>query len=391
MNFDLDDKQKALQKAVREFAADRVRPSAEARSRESRWDKDLWREFGERRWPGVVIPEAYGGLGGGAVEHAILVEEISRVDGSLGAALNLLQQTVMAILAFSPEPIKRRYLPLLASGESYSITGITEADAGSSLKDIATTATRAMRDNSDDSGDGDDWILNGMKTEVHIPEHVQICLMFAKTANDRISAFLVDTATPGFRAAYTRDIIGLRGLPMAAVAFDNCRVGPDNLLGVEGGAYDVFFKSFDLTRIGNAAKCIGIARGAIEDAIAYSRSRKIGDNVVTDFQGLRWQLADFDMRLEAARLLTYKAALEYNATGRSTVDSARAKLLASTTAMEATTVCLQITGSHGCFTEFPFARYMMDAKVSQITGGTIEILKNTIARHILGKPTAPTP
>lgn len=380
MDFGLNEGQLALQKAVREFALHSVAPSAEARSRESRWDGALWREFGARRWPGVVIPTEYGGMGGGAIEHAILVEEMSRIDGSLGAALNLLQQTVMAVLAFSPEAMKRHYLPLLASGESFSITGITESDAGSKLTDIKTTATP----------NGDGWILNGTKTEVHIPEHVQICLMFAM-APGGITAFLVDTATPGFSVVHRRDIIGLRGLPMSAVAFDNCRVGADNLLGREGGAYDVFFKSFDLTRIGNAAKCIGIARGAIEDAISYAGQRRIGDNVVTDFQGLRWQLADFDTRLEAARLLTYKAALEYNETGRSTVDSARAKLLASTTAMEATTVCLQITGSHGCFTEFPFARYMMDAKVSQITGGTIEILRNTIARQLLGKPTNPTP
>ena len=285
----------------------------------------------------------------------------------------------MAVIAYAPAAMKQHYLPLLASGESYSITGITESDAGSKLTDIKTTAKR----------DGDGWMLNGMKTEVHIPEHVQICLMFAM-APGGITAFLVDTATPGFRTAYQRDIIGLRALPMSAVAFDNCRVGSHNLLGEDGKAYDVFFTSFDLTRIGNAAKCIGIARGAIEDAIAYSSQRKIGDNVVTDFQGIRWQLADLDTRLEAARLLTYKAAREYDDTGRSTLDSARAKLLASTTAMEATTVALQITGSHGCFTEFPFARYMMDAKVSQITGGTIEILRNTIARQLLGKPTNPT-
>ncbi|MBK8738397.1 MAG: acyl-CoA dehydrogenase family protein [Betaproteobacteria bacterium] len=380
MDFSLNEGQRALQLAVREFAVSTVAPSAEARSRESRWDGALWREFGKRRWPGVVIPEQYGGLGRGAIEHAILVEEMSRVDGSLGAALNLLQQTVMAVLAFAPEAVKRRYLPLLASGESFSITGITESEAGSKLTDIKTTARR----------DGEGWLLNGTKTEVHIPEHVQICLMFAM-APGGITAFLVDTATPGFSVVNRRDIVGLRGLPMSAVAFDDCRVGAGNLLGSEGGAYDVFFKSFDLTRIGNAAKCIGIARGAIEDAIKYAGERRIGDNVVTDFQGLRWQLADFDARLEAARLLTYKAALEYNDTGRSTIDSARAKLLASTTAMEATTVALQITGSHGCFTEFPFARYMMDAKVSQITGGTIQILRNTIARQLLGKPSNPTP
>ena len=380
MNFELSPSQRELQASAREFAANVVAKSAEERSANSRWDGELWRELGRRRWPGVMIPEAHGGLGGGAFEHAILVEEISRVDGSLGAALNLLQQTVMAVLAFAPESMQRHYLPLLASGESYSITGITESDAGSKLTDIKTTARR----------DGDGWVLNGMKTEVHIPEHVQICLMFAM-APGGITAFLVDTATPGFRVVKQRGIVGLRGLPMSAVAFDDCRVGSDHLLGEEGRAYDVFFKSFDLTRIGNAAKCIGIARGAIEDAIAYSSQRRIGDNVVTDFQGIRWQLVDFDARLEAARLLAYKAAREYQETGRSTLDSARAKLLASTTAMEATTVALQITGSHGCFTEFPFARYMMDAKVSQITGGTIEILRNTIARHLLGKPTNPTP
>lgn len=380
MDFDLSEQQRELQASVREFAATAVAPSAEERSESSRWDGDLWREFGRRRWPGVVIPTVYGGMGGGAIEHAIIVEEMARIDGSLGAALNLLQQTVMAVLAFAPETLKQRYLPLLASGESFSITGITESDAGSKLTDIKTTATP----------EGGGWILNGVKTEVHIPEHVQICLMFAK-APVGITAFLVDTATPGFRVVAQRGIVGLRGLPMSAVAFDNCRVGADNLLGVEGGAYEVFFRSFDLTRIGNAAKCIGIARGAIEDAIAYAGQRKIGENVVTDFQGIRWQLADLDTRLEAARLLTYRAACEYDDSGRSTVESARAKLLASTTAMEATTIALQITGSHGCFSEFPFARYMMDAKVSQITGGTIEILRNTIARHLVGKPRNPTP
>jgi len=231
VRFDLDARQRELQAAVREFAATVVAPTAEERSRDSRWDSALWREFGKRRWPGVVIPETYGGMGGGAIEHAILVEEVSRVDGSLGAALNLLQQTVMAIVAFAPETMKRHYLPLLASGESFSITGITEADAGSKLTDMRTTAAR----------EGEHWILNGVKTEVHIPEHVQICLMFAK-APAGITAFLVDTATPGFRVVHQRGIVGLRGLPMSAVAFENCRVGPDHLLGEEGHAYDVFFK-----------------------------------------------------------------------------------------------------------------------------------------------------
>lgn len=378
MDMDLTPAQRALRDAVREFAETTIAASAGARSDQQRWDDALWREIGARGWPGVVIPKEHGGMGAGALEHAIIVEEVSRVDASMGAALNLLQQTVMAVLSFATPAQQAHYLPLLASGRSYSITGITEHDSGSKMTDMRTTARR----------DGNGWVLSGSKTEVHIPAHVQICLVFAKTEGG-ISAFLVDTATEGFRVVEDRGIVGLRGLPMAAVAFEECRLPAEALLGREGGAYDVFFKSFDLTRIGNAAKCTGIGAGALERAIAYARTRQIGDNVVTDFQGIRWRIAELDARLESGRLLTWRAAQDYTRNGRSTLNSARAKLIASAAAMDATTAALQITGSHGCFSEQPFARYMMDAKLSEITGGTVEILKNAIARELLGKPSAP--
>jgi alkylation response protein AidB-like acyl-CoA dehydrogenase len=380
IDFELTPEQLRLKTEAREFANAVVRETAEQRSRDETWDPDLWLRMGERRWPGVLVPTEFGGMGTGVMEHAILVEEISRVDASLGAALNLLQQTVMAVLAFATPAQKAHYLPLLASGQSYSMTGITESDSGSRMEDMQTRALRK----------GEGWVINGQKTEVHIPEQAQICLVFAKTSAG-ISAFLMDTANPGFRVLGPRSTVGLRGLPMAAVAFEDCRVTADALLGSEGGAYDVFFKSFDLTRIGNAAKCIGIAAGALDEAVQYASRRRVGNNVVTDFQGLRWQLADLDTRIQGAKALMRTATREYQATGRSTASSARAKLLASTTAMDAATVALQITGSHGCFTDFPFARYLMDAKVSQITGGTIEILRNTIARELLGKTSAPTP
>jgi len=379
MDFTFTPKQQALQDEVREFAKTVVAPSADERFRNGRWDKNLWLEFGKHKWPGVTIPEKYGGLGGGAMEHAIIVEQIAKVDCSLGASLNLLQQTNMALQKFGTDERKQRYLPLLASGQSYSITGITESASGSKMTDMETTAVQ----------DGNHWVINGQKTEVHIPQHVQICLVFAKTPGG-VSAFLVETSNPGFKTLYDREIVGLRAIPMSAVGFENCRVPADDLLGKDGGAYDVFFNSFDLSRIGNAAKCIGIAEGALEAAIAYAKERHVGDNVVTDFQGIRWQLADLVTRIEAARWLTYRAAAEYEATGKSTVHSAKAKLLACTTAMEATTVAFQITGSHGCFADQPFARFMMDAKLSEITGGTAEVLKNTIARDLLGKPRNPT-
>jgi alkylation response protein AidB-like acyl-CoA dehydrogenase len=379
MDFELTPEQLRLKQEARAFANAVIKPSAEERSANQRWDDALWRQIGAQKYPGVVIPAEFGGMGGSAMEHAIIVEEVSRVDGSLGAGLNLLQQTVMAVLSFATPEQKAHYLPLLADGRSFSITGITEATSGSKLEDMKTFAVK----------DGDGWIINGDKTEVHIPEHVQICLVFAKTPGG-ISAFIVDTDNPGFSVIEKRGIVGLRGLPMSAVRFKDCRVGADALLAGEGGAYHVFFKSFDLTRIGNAAKCIGIAEGALEAARAYGMERHVGENVVTDFQGLRWQFADFDARLQGARALTRVAAREYQATGRSTGSSARAKLLACVTAMDATTAALQITGSHGCFTASPFYRFMMDAKVSQITGGTVEVLRNTIARELLGKPSAPT-
>jgi butyryl-CoA dehydrogenase len=380
MDMELSAGQRSLQSEVRAFADAVVAESADRRSEQAVWDSGLWRALGERRWPGVLIPVEFGGMGGGALEHAIIVEEMSRVDASLGAALNLLQQTVMAIRSFATDAQQRHYLPLLARGDSYSMTGITESESGSKMTDMRTIARR----------DGNGWVLTGTKTEVHIPQHVQICLIFAKTS-EGISAFLVDTATPGFSVTEERGIVGLRGLPMAAVAFEECRLPADSLLGREGGAYDVFFKSFDLTRIGNAAKCTGIAAGALDRAIAYARTRHIGDNVVTDFQGIRWQIAELDARIEAGRLLTWRAAQEYTAVGRSTLNSARAKLVASSVAMDAAAAALQITGSYGCFTAQPFARYMMDAKLSEITGGTIEVLKNAIARERLGKPSNPTP
>jgi alkylation response protein AidB-like acyl-CoA dehydrogenase len=377
MDFDLSPDQKRLQSEVREFANAVVEPSADERSRCGIWDPLLWRELGKARWPGVVMPLEYDGMGKGALEHAIIVEELCKVDGSIGGSCNLVQQCGMAILSFSPEAVKRRYLPLLARGETYSITAITEEAAGSKLSDMHTKATP----------DPDGWILNGVKSETHMPEHCRVCLVLAKTAGG-ITAFLVDTASPGFRTGRARDAVGLRGMPMAEVVFEDCRVPRENLLGREGGGYEVFFKSFDLTRIGNAAKAIGLAEGALSKAIAYARQRKVGRNVVTDFQGIRWEIAELQTRLDAARLLMCKAAVEYNATGRSTLTSAQAKLFACTIAMEATTMALQMTGSHGCFTNQPFARYMMDAKVSQLTGGSMEIQKNTIARELLGKETA---
>lgn len=378
MNFDLSADQKRLQADVRKFASAVIAPSAEERSRSGVWDPALWRRVGEAAWPGVVMPVEYGGMGKGAVEHAIIVEELCKVDGSIGGSCNLVQQCGMAILSFSPEAVKRKYLPLLSRGDTYSITAITEEGAGSKLSDMRTHAAPGA----------EGWILNGVKTETHMPEHCRVALVLAKTAGG-ISAFLVDTASPGFRVGRARDTIGLRGMPMAEIAFEDCRLPHEHLLGVEGGGYKVFFKSFDLTRIGNAAKGIGLAEGALAHAIAFAKQRRIGPNVVTDFQGIRWQIAELQSRIDAARLLMYKAAIEYDATGRSTLTSAQAKLLACNIAMEATTTALQITGSYGCFTDQPFARFMMDAKVSQLTGGSVEIQKNTIARELLGKETSP--
>lgn len=379
MDLALSDAQCVLRADVSDFAQNSLRQTAQARSDEGRWDQQILLDMGQRRWPGVLIPAEYGGMGAGALEHALIVEELSRVDASIGATQNLLQQTAIATMEFAPEHLQQKYLPLFAAGESFAITGLTETTAGSKLSDMKTTARR----------EGENWVVNGVKTEVHIPQFVELCLVFAQTENG-ISSFLVETSTPGFNVLEERPTVGLRALPMYAVEFADCVVPENHLLVGDGAGLEVFFKSFDLTRIGNAAKCVGIGEGALDDALAYAERRSIGPNVVTDFQGIRWQIADLRTRLHAARLLTYEAACVYDATGKATRQSNMAKLMASVAAMDATTFALQMTGSHGCFTAQPFARYMMDAKVSQLTGGSVEILRNTVARELLGKPTAMT-
>ena len=325
------------------------------------------------------MPEKYGGMGLGAMEHAILVEEFSRVDASMGGAQNLVQQAAMALHTYGTEEQKQQYLPAVIEGRKFCITGITEARAGSKLTDMETRAER--RDGS--------WVLNGAKSEVHAPEHVRLCLILAMTPGG-VSAFLVDTSDPGFHIGRRRYAIGMRGMPMAEIEFRDIVLPTERLLGEEGGGYDVFFKSFELTRIGNAAKAIGIARGALERALGYARERRVGRNVVTDFQGIRWQIAQFASRIEACRLLMHAAAQEYDRTGRSELMSLQAKLLACELAMEVTTAAVQWTGSHGCFEDQPFSMYMLDAKVGQVTGGTLEIARNSIARLLLGKETSLT-
>lgn len=374
MDVDLSPDQQALREAVAAFARERVQPTAQARSETSTWDPAILAEMGQHRWPGVIVSPDLDGLGAGAVEHALIVEALSAVDASIGAMQNLLQQTVAAIVNYGSAPMRRRFLPRLARGEAFTITGLTESDAGSKPSDMATSARHAS----------DGWHITGVKTEVHVPAHADVGLVFAKTENG-ISAFLVPTDTPGFVCGKQRDIVGLRGLPMHSVELHDCVVPDDHLLAGEGQGMRVFFTSFDLTRIGNAAKCIGIGTGALRDAIAYAGQRRVGEGVVTDFQGIRWNIADLTTQLEAARLLTYRAAVIYDRDGRATREANMAKLLASTVAMDAAVFAMQLTGSYGAFSTQPFARYLLDAKVSQLTGGSVEILRNTVARELLGK------
>lgn len=376
MDFDLTHGQQELKDLVEQFARDRVLPSAQQRSDDSSWDPGLLADMGKQRWPGVIVSPEHDGLGAGAVEHALIVEELSAVDASIGAMQNLLQQTVAAIVNYGSAEMRRHYLPRLARGEAFTITGLTESEAGSKPSDMSTAARH----------EADGWHITGVKTEVHVPEHADVALVFAKTAGG-ISAFIVPTDTPGFRCGAQRDIVGLRGLPMYSIELDDCVVPDDHLLAGDGQGMKVFFTSFDLTRIGNAAKCVGIGMGAMRDAIAYARQRNVGDGVVTDFQGMRWSIADLTTQLEAARLLTYRAAVVYDRVGRATREANMAKLLASTVAMDAAVFSMQMTGSYGCFGSQPFARYLLDAKVSQLTGGSVEILRNTVARELLGKET----
>jgi len=329
---------------------------------------ELHKKIGQRGWVGPIVPEAYGGMGKGAMEYCIIMEELSK-ELIIGPQTSV--QLEKMLLGFGTEKQKRLYLPKLASGEFVAALAISEPQAGSSFKNLQTIARK----------DNGFYIVNGKKGYINLAGDADILMVFTQT-DIGLTCLLVDRDTPGV-CFEKRDAVGMRTLPVYDIFLEECRIPSDHLLGEEGKGLAAFLVTFNLSRIGNASTLIGLARGCLEHAVGYARNRRVGDSHVTDFQGIQWLLAEMVTELEAARLIRDRAAWAEDAGIEHTLDTSISKFLAAEVAEKIVSRAFSLTGSYACYRESPFEHYWREIKTMQVAGGSSEIMKNTIAREIL--------
>lgn len=379
MNFELTEEQSLIRETVRDFAETEIAPSAAQRDEEERFDRELmFDSLAELGLTGIVFPEEYDGAGADYISYAIAVEELSRVCASTGVTLSAhLSLCANPIYLFGTEGQKQKFLAPLARGEKLGAFGLTEASAGS---DAGSTKTTAVKD-------GDGWLLNGSKIFITNAGEAEIYVALARTDKDAtkhhgISAFIIEKGTPGFSFGKKEQKMGIRSSPTMEIVFENCRIPADNILGEEDAGFKVAMKTLDGGRIGIASQALGIAQGALDQAVDYAKERKQFDKPISSFQGVSFQLADMATQIEASRLLVYNAAYRASAGLSYSQASAMAKLMASETAMKVTTQAVQILGGYGYTREFPVERMMRDAKITEIYEGTSEIQRLVIGTSL---------
>jgi alkylation response protein AidB-like acyl-CoA dehydrogenase len=377
-DFELTDNQKVVQQVARDFAEKEIRPVVMKYDESQEFPFDIVRKLGELGFMGVVFPEEYGGAGLGYLEYVTIIEEISKVDPSVGltiAAHNSLCSN--HIYTFGNEEQKRKYLPDLASGKKIGAWALTEPASGSDAGGMKTTAVR----------DGDSYILDGSKNFITHGSVGSVTVVMAvtdKTKQKRnTSAFIVENNTPGFIVSKKENKLGMRCCDTSALAFDNCRVPKENLLGAEGEGFHQALAVLDGGRISIAALSLGIAQGALDASLKYSKERQQFGKHIGEFQAIQWKLADMEVQTEAARLLTFRAAFLKNKDIEVALESAMAKYYASEVAVRATNEAIQIHGGYGFIKDFPVEKLYRDVKLCTIGEGTSEIQKLVIARELL--------
>jgi butyryl-CoA dehydrogenase len=379
MDFALSPQHVEIQRTVRDFAERRIRPVADDLERKGEFPHDIIREAAELGLLGVPYPEEIGGTGLDSLAYAITVEELSRVSGSVGII-------VSAHTSLGCNPVwlagtdaqKERYLRPMASGKVLGAYGLTEPGAGS---DSRGTQTRARLE-------GDCWVLNGSKrfiTNAGVAgTYVVTAVTEREAESGKISAFIVEADTPGFSIGRMEEKMGLHASNTGELLFDDCRIPVDNLLGAEGEGDKLFLKTLDGGRIGIAAMALGLAQAAYEAASAYAKERRQFGRAIGEFQGVAFKIADMATGIDAARLMTYRAAWLKDAGRPYTTEAAMAKLYASEVARDVTNDAIQVHGGYGYVTEYHVERYLRDAKLTEIGEGTSEIQRMVIARNILG-------
>jgi short-chain 2-methylacyl-CoA dehydrogenase len=375
MHFDLPDETRLLQRTVREFAEGEVAPVAEELDRTKAFPYDIVRGMGELGWMGIPFPEEVGGAGGTSLQYAIAVEELTRVDSSV--AITMCAHTSLGtqpVYLFGSEDQKQRLLPELTAGRKLGAFGLTEPEAGS---DAGNTKTRATLD-------GGVWTINGAKQFItnagtDISGHVAIT---AVTGENEISNLIVENGTDGYDQGEPYRKMGWNASDTRPLTFTDCQVPEEQLLGPRGAGFKQFLHVLDIGRIGVSAMGIGLAQGALDEALAYAKERRAFGQPISKFQAIQAKLADISARLEAARLLTYKAAVLKDLGKNFTLTAAQAKLESGRLAVRSTEEAVQIHGGYGYIEEYPVCRFYRDAKILTIGEGTDEVQQMVIARAL---------
>jgi alkylation response protein AidB-like acyl-CoA dehydrogenase len=378
MNFGLNSEQDHLRKAVREFAEAEIKPHVLEWDESQHFPADVFRKLGSLGVLGAVFPESLGGAGYNYVDYSIIIEELARVDPSiaLSTAAHISLCTNHIYTAGNDEQ-KQKYIPKLASGEWIGCWALTEPESGS---DAGGTRTAAVLE-------GDTWVMNGSKTFTTNAHVAQVCVVMAMTdraqAAHGISAFIVEEGTPGVRAGKKENKLGMRCSPTGEMIFTDCRLAKSQLCGKQGEGFVDSLRILDGGRISIAALAIGTAQGAYEAALAYSKHRKQFGRFISEFQAIQHKLADMATDIEAARLLTQRAAWMKDSGMNVNKESAMAKLFSSEVAVRVTNEAVQIHGGYGFIKDYPVEKFFRDAKLCTIGEGTSEIQRLVIARQLL--------
>jgi hypothetical protein len=380
MDFLLNEEQEILKDSIRNFAEKEIRPFVKENDEKGKWPEELTKKLGEMGLLGIIIPPEYSGTGYSNVDYVIILEEISKVDPSVGlvvAAHNSLCSNHLNL--FASEEQKQKYLTRLASGQTLGAWGLTESGAGS---DAAALKTKAVKK-------GDVWVLNGSKLFITNGSLAEILVVMAvtdpKKGRQGISAFILEKGMKGFKAGKKEDKLGIRSADTAELVFEDVEVPSENLVGEEGKGYKQAMAILDGGRVSIAGFSLGIAAGALESSLKYAKERIQFDQPIANFQAIQWMLADGFTELEAARLLTYRAAFLEDKRKKIPKESAMAKLFASELAVKASSMAVQIFGGYGFTRDYPVEKFYRDSKLATIGEGTSEIQRWIIAQKVLSE------
>lgn len=378
MNFQKTENQQMIAEMVRNFGDKHIRPKMMEWDESQEFPIEVFKEMGKLGLMGVLVPEVYGGSGFGYYEYVTAIEELAKIDGSIGLSMAAHNSLCTGhILAFANEEQKRRWLPKLATAEWIGAWGLTEPNTGSDAMRMMTVGV----------ADGDHWVINGAKSWITHGKSGDVAVVMVRTGelldSHGMTAFVIEKGTPGFTHGRKENKLGMRASETTELIFENCRVPKENILGKVGDGFIQAMKILDGGRISIAALSLGIAKGAFEASVKYSKEREQFGKPISEFQGISFKLADIATEIEAAELLTYQAAYLKNEGKPVTKESAMAKYYASEVAVRASVEGVQIFGGYGYTKDYPVEKFYRDSKLCTIGEGTSEIQKLVISRQVL--------